>query len=458
MALVTAACGNNELDRYAYHTMRSRGIFGETGRFSLVISPGIVAECASPVDDDAFEMCARASGPLPTVRMTNGTLDETQTILSVTNLPEDVRWAVFLEPLFDSESQDQRCIRDGIGPTPGISTRLPDAHGSRLQAAIPPCAALVFNAEVPVVEAQESYSILVVGGGSVRESELRTSLTMLESFGDKPKFILFTNLVALRSSAEAFEVLREVMDEYGIPWGMLANADAISRGPERFIDNFGSLDYITRVLGVPLIALDTSFGGLSSAQLSFVERIRTCTPDACPPGVAMMSIPPVPLRRLDNGFFRSQALAHTLLAMLSERGVELLISGVSARGDTTNFGSFRMLDSGKWRRSEEAYELVIQPPAAGYELCDAGVSLMTSDSLSVSSARTFCATGLTCVDGVCLNACVTANDCDWTVGEVCLRGACRVPCDSAQCSTSRCDREGLCEMGPRVDVREGSDF
>lgn len=451
-AMISAGCGSNDPDRYAYHTMRARGIFGDTGRLSLTISPGIVTECEEPPDDDTIIACARASGPLPMMRVTNGGLEEAGLLLEIANTAPDGRWAVYLEPLLESEPQDQRCIRDGLGPAPGLSTRLADAEGARLQVLIPPCAALVLDAQLPLADAQEDYLIVVWGGGTARDSELQTALTMMEEAGVRPDFIWFLDLLALRSSVQAFDALDEAMQEAGVPWGILASEGALNRGSERFIDRFGALDFVTRVHGVPLIALDTASWTISSSQIAFVRRIRTCDAEECPPAIALMNVPPVSVGRLDVGIFRSQAVAQNLLSAFSQRGVRWLVSSSERRYEATTFGGFQLRDVGRWRGVRELVTIEISPPEPDRLLCDAGLSLLTSDMISVTAARTFCPPDHACLGGVCVASCSGDLDCGGGGGGRCVEGLCRADCESDACPSGRCDAEGFCRHGPQVEV------
>ena len=432
--------------------MRSSGIFGETGRFSLTISPGIVRDCEDNAPAGELRVCARASGPLPSMRVTNGTLSEASVFLSVTNLQDSPRWAVYLEPLFESEPQDQRCLREPIGPTAGLATRLADADGALLTALVPACSALVFSAQIPALEARKPYQIMVLGGGSVRPSELRTALAVLEASSYTPDFIWFTDLLALQSTAEAYDALNEAMEETGIPWGILMNEEAVSRGPDRFVDTFGSLDYVTGVHGVPFVVLDTASWTLSTPQISYLERMRTCATRECPPSVALMSVAPVSVRRLDVGLFRSHIVAHNLLASLAERGVRWVISGKEATPHEANFGGFELVDTGAWRGMDEFLSVEVHPPAPSLPLCDAGLSLMTAGGISVTSARFFCEDGSRCVGGVCVEECEENTDCARDGNPRCVQGLCRIPCESDACGGAACDASGFCIDGPQVTV------
>lgn len=449
LASVALGCDNGEQDRYAYHTIRARGIFGETRRFTLTIAPGIVQECTGTVESSSLRACARASGPMPAMRVTNGTLEEASVLVSVDNLAAEAQWAVYLEPLFEQEPQDQRCLRDGVGPAPGQSIRLADATGAVIPTQIPACSALVFDAQVPALTANQDVQMMVLGGGSIRPSELTTALTMLSESDYQPNFIWFTDLLSLRNSADAFDALDEAMRDYGVPWGILMSEESLRRGPDRFVDTFGSLDFVVRVHGVPVLVLDTSDATISAAQNGFVQRIRTCERDACPPAIALMSVPPVSTNRLDVGMFRSQAVAQNLLSSLSLRGVRWLIAGVEKTTRETDFGRFRLVDTGRWAGVSDFLSVRIMPPSPDVRLCDGGLSLMTSGAISVTSTYLACDDDEVCVSGVCLPACASNADCASLGDSSCVSGVCRRPCNSS-CATGRCDAQNLCNEGPGV--------
>lgn len=392
--------------------------------------------------------CVRASGPFSRIRVANGNIEDSIALIDVSNAGDEPRWASYLEPLTADEAQDQRCVRDDIGPRPGTSVRLGDEHGALLVASLPACAALVFAGLPSDAQQDRPFRIALLGGGKVRSTELNSFLTRVTQSDTPPDFLYFMDLPHLRNASAPLDALDAMMRELGLPWGILFSPASARRGYEGFIDRFGSLDYVVSVHGVPLLVLDTASAGLSSPQRNEVEALRVCEA-GCAPGVALMSIPPVSTHRLDVGMFHSQAVAQELVSRLISRGIRHLVSSTEDVPRTEAIAQLALTDVGALRLDDAYLELRIEPALPGARLCDDGVSLQTSSTVTVRPASIICEEREACVEGVCVprcggihGACAGGRLCDGA-------GYCQRPCD-ANCPADRCSSRGVCLEGPQL--------
>ena len=445
------ACGDDGSGRYAYHVARSRGIFGATQRITVQASAGVVRACED--SGDQLDVCVRMGSPFPTLRVANGNLESAEAIVRLSNVPADGAWEVYLEPLLPDESQDQRCARDGLGPPPGSSTRLADDEGQTLIANVQGCGALVFVSKPAAWQADEVYRIAVLGGASLREGELRTFLQQLAQRVPSPDFVYFLDDVNIRNSTISLEELDEMMQEVGLRWSMVMSPRSLGRGYEPFVDRLGSLDYYTRIHGIPLIVLDTANARVSNTQRGALKSMRICHFEGCASGLALMSIPPVGTHSVDVGIFRSQVLAQDLLSLLTGIGIRAIASSAEEKSDSKVFSRLRLLDVGTFDDRDDFLEASFFPAATGAQLCDNPLTLQDDSRWTVSSAYTACGSDEECYGGVCLETCEVSEDCSQPHHLCSPEYLCREPCGVLGCSIGTCGDDGFCEVGPMLKLR-----
>src|SRR5699024_7615986 len=146
-------------------------------RITVMAAPGLVERCAE--SSDILSACVRAGSPFPRLRIANGDIESKEALLQLSNAAQNILWDVYLEPLLDDEAQDQRCVRDALGPPEDSSTRLGSEEGLALLTHLPRCAALVFTGRPNPNEGARVYRVAVLGGISMRESELRVFMQRL---------------------------------------------------------------------------------------------------------------------------------------------------------------------------------------------------------------------------------------------------------------------------------------
>lgn len=440
-------CRDDTASRHAYHVMRARGIFGDTQRITVTASPGSVRVC--PGTEDVSTACVRAGAPFSSVRVANGNILDAVANVSFQNVGTAPHWATYLEPLRADEAQDQRCVRDQLGPIAGTSVRLGDEMGVLVSASVPACSALVFVGIPADTGARDPYRIALLGGGKVRVSELSSFVARLRQGDTAPDFIYFLDLPILRNASAPLDALETLMDEQGVPWSVVFSPASERRGFESFVDVFGSLDYVSLVHGVPLIVLDTASAGLSAPQRADVDAMRSCG-SGCAPAVALMSIPPVSTHRLDVGMFGSQAQGQELVSRLTSRGTRHVVSSTESTRRSARFSRMTLTDVGELQLADTYLELRIDPPAARALLCDEGISLQSNSTVTVRPPVVACDLTEDCVGGICLRRCTTGAAC--AVDARCdAAGYCRRRCESG-CPAYRCRDDGFCDDAPGLQL------
>lgn len=444
-----AGCGDDGGERYAYHVARSQGIFGAGQRLSATTAAGIVRECEGA--EDLAGVCVRVGSPTARVRLSNGNIESDRALLQVSNLPDEVRWAVYLEPLLPHEPQDQRCAREQLGPPESSSTRLADELGEVLVTALPGCAALVF---VQQVDETRPYRIAVLSGATLRDTELESFIAQIAALPAPPDFMYFLDAVDIRNARNSFEELERVMDASGLSWSMVISPATLRRGFDILVEQVGSLDYHTRIHGLPLVVLDTADSAVRSPQLDMLRRIRACGGDACAEGVALMSVPPVGTHKVDVGVFRSQPLAQSLLYELERMGTRVLISSLEDAPDSKRFSALTLLDVGRFQDRAQVLELAFVPPVEGYRSCDPEISIADASRITVVPPEGQCDAELeACIGGACIPRCESSADCAAPAHVCTLDGLCREPCGQVGCIEGFCAPGGYCVLGPELQMQ-----
>lgn len=362
-------------------------------------------------------------------------------------------WDVYLEPLREEEAQDQRCSRQSIGPPQGSSTRFASETGRNLRAYLAPCTALVFVGKPNDDLGEHAYHVAVVGGAAMREGELRLFIQRLSQRTPNIDFVYFLGDVRVRNSQNSLEALDEIMASVDMPWSMVMSPARLGRGYGVLADHVGSLDYYTRIYGMPLIVTDTASASIGGAQRRALQRMRVCDAIACPPAVAMMSIPPVSLHRFEVGIFRSQILAQELLGTLRDIGMTNLVSAVEKNSSRTYFSGVELFDVALSLDETQFLELAFVPRASGTQLCDTWLTIEEGSRATISQPRMECPDAHACRTGICVPTCEQTTDCD--AGLQCdNEGFCRAPCGDSDCDGGVCGADDLCEKGPRLLTRQ----
>lgn len=445
------ACKGDASDRYAYHVARAWGIFGTNQRITVTAAPGLVEGCDS--SEDILSSCVRAGSPFPVVRISNGDIESSEATLHVSNVDDDIIWDVYLEPLLADEPQDQRCARDSLGPPAGSSTRFAGESGKNLLAYLAPCASLVFVGKPNVGQVPRAYRVAVLGGLSMRESELRLFLQRLSQRTPAIDFVYVLGDVVVRNSEDSFATLAELMEAVDLPWSMVISPDRLDRGYGPLVDHVGSLDYHTRIYGMSLIVSDTASARITDPQRKALKRLRRCEDVACPPSIAMMSIPPISLHTFEVGIFRSQILAQEFLGTLRDVGLTSLVSAVGKGASKTHFSGIELFDVGTTQDGERFLELVFVPRVQGTQLCDAWLTIEENSRWTVSQPSMQCVGNTECRKGICLPRCEQSVDC--ALGLACdSEGYCRTPCPDESCEEGFCGYDEFCEKGPHAYARQ----
>lgn len=445
------ACKGDTSDRYAYHVARAWGIFGSNQRITVTAAPGLVEGCES--SEDILSSCVRAGSPFPVIRISNGDIERSEATLHISNVDDDIIWDVYLEPLLEEEPQDQRCARESLGPPAGSSTRFSRESGKNLLTHLAPCASLVFVGQPNAGEASRPYRVAVLGGLTMREGELRLFLQRLAQRTPRIDFVYVIGDVVIRNSEDSLETLGELMTAVELPWSMVISPDRVDRGFTLLVDRVGSLDYHTRIHGMPLVVSDTASARVTNQQLNALKRVRRCEGIECAPAMAMMSIAPISLHTFEVGIFRSQILAQEFLGTLRELGLTALVSAVGKDASQTYFSGVELHDVGVSQDGEAFLELVFVPRAQGTQLCDGWLTIQEDSSWTVSQPGTQCADDTECRKGICLPRCEENADC--TLGRACdNQGFCRTPCHDDVCDDGVCGTDDFCEHGPRAFARQ----
>lgn len=445
------ACKGDASDRYAYHVARAWGIFGANQRITVTAAPGLVEGCDN--SEDILSSCVRAGSPFPVVRVSNGDIESSEATLHISNVDDDIIWDVYLEPLLQDEPQDQRCARDALGPPPASSTRFAEESGKNLLAHLAPCSSLVFVGKPAVGHASTPYRVAVLGGLTMREGELRLFLQRLAQRSPAIDFVYLVGDVVIRNSEDSLATLEELMEAVDLPWTMVMSPDRLNRGYARLVDHVGSLDYQTRIHGMPLIVSDTASARVTDPQRKALKRLRSCDDGTCPPSIAMMSIAPISLHTFEVGIFRSQILAQEFLGTLRDAGLTVLVSAVGKGASKTYFSGIELFDVGRSQSGDRFLELVFVPRVDGTQLCDRWLAIEKDSRWTVSQPRMECADQTECRKGICLPRCEQNADCE--LGRACdSEGYCRAPCADGSCEDGVCGHDDFCEEGPRTYTRE----
>lgn len=445
------ACSDDGAGRHAYHVARSRGIFGASQRLTITAAPGVIRECEN--SGTLLEVCARAGSPFPALRVSNGNLDSTEALLRIANLSADPLWDVYLEPLLPEEPQDQRCAREALGPPAGSSTRLADAAGAQLLVAVQGCASLVLVGKANDAQAQRPYRVALLGGASLRDGELRAFLQSVLQRDTTLDFVYFLDDVNLRNSPTSLEELDDIMQEFDVPWSMVMSPRSLARGYVSFVDRLGSLDYLIRVHGMPLLVLDTANARVNHAQQASLKAVRSCKVGTCPPAVALMSIPPVGTHNVDVGIFRSQVLAQDIFNLLAGLGARAIVSSAEEASDSKRFSNLTLFDVGSFQDREDFLELSFFPAAQSAVLCDAPLTLAKPTRWTVGAPHSVCTETQVCQRGVCLMPCTSTSDCEEAHHECAPDGICREPCVENVCLEGRCASDGYCDTSPTLRLQ-----
>lgn len=454
LATLLPACSSSDIDRYDYHVERSVGTFGDDRRVTVRIAPGRVGRCNTNEEPD--RICARASGPLPGLRIANGAIDAREVQIDVTNVGAQPHFAVWLEGLRDDDEQDQRCVRNELGPAPGVRVRLADLDGSRQNLQVPACAALILRQSLP--PEREVYRVALLGKFDLRVSELEVFVARLAEASFPPDYVQLLGDLDLDGTSDDLGELQRIFNEAGLPFGAVIDPADVARNDEAFLSALGQVDYISSIGAVPWVVADTANATIEEKQLDFLRGLRACEASSCAEGVALMSIAPVSANRLDPGQFRTAAVGQRLLTTLSERGIESLVSTSDGVFDRSNFGSLEVVNL-PGLDDEFAYSelLVLRPRATGREECYAEISPNTRSALSANTAAPSCSSSGVCLEGGCYQSCEQGESCP--EDEACdeASGLCRRPCDDASdCggSVGRCEASGFCDESPSIVVRQ----
>lgn len=448
------ACKNNATDRYTYHVARARGIFGSNQRVTVTAAPGLVEACEE--SSDILSACLRAGSPFPRMRIANGDIENREALLHVSNVPQNIMWDVYLEPLLEDEAQDQRCERDALGPPPDTSTRLGQDTGAALLSQLPPCAALVYVGTRNANQAPHAYRVAVLSGISMRESELRIFLQRLSQRDPPIDFVYIVGDVSIRNRRNSLQTLDEIMRSQGLVWNAVISPQRVQRGFEPLVDYVGSLDYHVRVFGMPLIVIDTASARIGNAQRQALAQLRMCEYAQCAPAVAIMSIPPVSLHAFEVGTFRSQILAQELMNTLRGAGMQALVSSIEKSSSATRFSGVELFDVGTVQNTEDFLELTFVPRAPSAKLCDGWLSITHDADWTVSEPYFQCDEQESCRHGICLETCADDSDCIKPATSCDSEGFCRVPCDENPCDSGVCGSDRFCDESPRLFARTRS--
>lgn len=447
-----AACKNDASDRYAYHVARAQGIFGSNQRITVTAAPGRVTPCEAS-DDSQPSACVRAGSPFPRVRIANGDIERKETLLQLSNVASDIVWDVYLEPLLDDEAQDQRCVRDELGPPPDTSTRLSDEEGRSLMLDLPACASMVLVGKP--ADQRRTYRVAVLGGISMRESELRQFLDRLAARTPAIDFVYVLGDVRIRNQQDSIAAFEDIMQSVSLPWSAVITPEHVRRGYHAIADHVGILDYHTRIYGMPLVVVDTASARISDVQRKALDTIRRCPDSGCSPAAALMSIPPVSLHSFEVGTFRSQQVAQELLNTLRGLGLQSLLSAIEKSSSETHFSGIRLFDVGTDQNTSDFLELTFRPRSERATLCDGWLSLSSNSRWTVSEPYMQCSETESCRGGICVPTCESDAECE---GD--LRcdpdGMCREACAEDVCTHGYCEADGFCDEAPRLFVRERS--
>lgn len=446
-----SGCRDDGAGRYAYHVARSSGIFGTSQRLTVTSSAGWVRACEGT--DDLHEICVRSGGPFVRIRVSNGNIDATSALLRVTNLPINASWQVYLEPLLPDEPQDQRCARDQLGPPPESSTRLADEEGEILLTSLAGCSSLIFIEQAPSDRENDAYRIALLGGATLRDTELEGFVQRVSATEPAPDFYYFVDLVELRNVRDSLDTVEEIMRRFELPWSMVIAPRHLRSGYEHLVEKVGSLDYHTRVFGVPFVVLDTADAKIRAPQKDMLQRLRACEAEECVAALALMSIPPVGTHKMDVGIFRSQALAQDLLYLLESTGVRAIASSAEKEADNKRFSRFQLFDVGSFQPRTQYLAADFIPAASGQKLCDSKVSILSDSRISVAQPRSQCDVELSrCVSGVCVPTCAHTDECPSPLHVCTDDGLCLEPCANGICSQGECTTKGYCNDGPRLNL------
>lgn len=452
------ACSNSDIDRYAYHVERSVGTFGDDRRLTLRIAPGTVARCNS--NDAPDLICARASGPLPALRVANGAISSRSAAIEVTNVGESPEFAVWLEGLRADDEQDQRCEREELGPEPGVRVRLASVQGGRQSLQVPACTALVLRQTFD--PARELYRVALLGKMDLRASELAVFVERLAGASFPPDYVQLLGKLDLDGTSNDLQEIDNLFSEVGLPWGAVIDPADVTRSAEAFLNRVGQVDYVSSIGPVPWLVADTASATVNESQLNFFRGLRTCEDIGCAEGVALMSIAPVSASRLDPGQFRSGVVGQRLLTTMSERGIETLISTSDGFFDASSFGSLEVVNIQNLD-DDFAYAelLVLRPRAAGRDRCYNEITLRESSRLLSGPAVATCEADATCLAGSCYQRCDQGESCPDSQGCDEASGLCRRTCESARdCGAvaGRCESGGFCDETPSVVVRQAEEL
>lgn len=447
-------CKNDATDRYAYHVARSQGIFGSSQRITVTAAPGLVERCED--SSEGLTACVRAGSPFPRVRIANGDIENKEAILRVSNVVPNILWDVYLEPLLGDEAQDQRCVRDALGPPDDSSMRLGSEEGAALLTRVPACAALVLSGRAHPADGARVYRVAVLGGISMRETELRAFIQRLAQHTPSIDFVYVIGDISIGNRADSMQSFDEIMRDVAIPWTLVMSPARVQKGFRPVADRVGSLDYVTRIFGMPLIVVDTASASISNAQRKMLNRLRQCKDSACAPAAAVMSVPPVSLHTFEVGTFRSQILAQEMLDTLRGVGMRALISSIEKSASKTHFSGIQLFDVGTAQNTEDFLQLSFLPKSPSATLCDGWLSIEHDAKWTISTPYFQCDDDETCHGGVCVKVCENTSDCTAPNAICSERGHCRVPCVNGSCESGVCDADELCDEAPRLHVQQQS--
>ncbi len=430
MALV--GCSDGVADRFDAQVSINIARFGEDERLGALVSPGVVLGVEAPGD---AVVALRASAPYPALRVDNGTFDTVTFDVSLDNVDPGADVLPRLVSLDAASRRDARCDGEDEHPQTLLAPITPavDADGVQVtplsfSVTVPRCASYAIDVTLP--RDRERWTALVAGGVDGSAGALASVADAAQAAG--VDYVHVLGGVTLRDEAQPMEAAQALLADVGVPHGVTPSAADLDRADD-FYATFGQTDYVASVGALRWLALETSSGRVSAAQLTWLDGVAT----GSQPTLAAMSRPPIDAVGVALDGLRSTQQGGRVVELLRTRGTRWLVSSSGDASGSATFADIAMRElarAGSGAPSTTVVEVLRPWPAlvACGDGCDAGEA---------------------CVRGFCRATCVRDADC-LEAGTACdpSEGLCRLTCDGdAACPgpVPTCSA-GWCELEPEV--------